>query len=248
MAGFLGSGDLYFRRTVGGVVGGWNRFGNATKLEIKENSDKKERISKQVESYGDALDTVYIKKPTTIDIMLDDINHANLTLAFLGTEGTTSVAAGAAVSEAQTVVTVGTSVQLLNGNASAVVVKDVTDTTTYTVDVDYRVLDADLGLIFIIEGGAIASGDVLHISYSYAARTSSTIEGGTDSNIVVELMMKGENYVDQSKVKLAIYKAVLSPTAGIDFLDSNFATIPLAGTLVRPTDRPSSYLVETDVT
>ena len=248
MAGFLGSGDLYFRRTTNGVLGGWKRFGNATKLEIKENVDEKQRISSQRLTDGSALDTVNIKKPTTIELILDDINRDNLSLAFLGTNGSTVVAAGTSTSEPQTIHTVGGAIKTDFDKISNVVVKDVTDATTYVAGTDYNVLDSDMGLVDIVSGGAISDGDVLHVTYDYAARTSNTVDGGTQTSIIVELMLNGENFVDQSRVKVSVWKTVLSPSSGIDFLDDNFATIPLKGTVIVPSDKVSGYLDETDIT
>jgi len=55
-------------------------------------------------------------------------------------------------------------------NISNVVVKDATEVTTYVEDTDYEI-DYDAGLIYIIEGGAIASDDDLKVTVDNAAAT-----------------------------------------------------------------------------
>jgi hypothetical protein len=55
-------------------------------------------------------------------------------------------------------------------NVSAVVVQDVTDTTTYVEGTDFE-LDLALGRIKILATGSISDDDVLHIDYTPAAET-----------------------------------------------------------------------------
>lgn len=63
-------------------------------------------------------------------------------------------------------------------NVSAVVIQDDTDTTTYVLNTDYE-LDAALGRIRIIEGGAISDDDVLHVDYTPAAETRQQLVADT---------------------------------------------------------------------
>ncbi|SHO52847.1 phage tail tube protein [Desulfopila aestuarii] len=75
---------------------------------------------------------------------------------------------------------------------SSVVVKDVTDTTTYTANVDYS-LNAVLGLIAPLEGGAIAEDAVVHVTAAGAANTDSRVTIGSGSS--AKYALKG-NLVD----------------------------------------------------
>lgn len=247
MAGFLGGGDLYFNRKVNGVEQGFKRFGNAIKFEIKENTDPKKRISKQRDSYGDVIDEVHIRQAPEIEIELDDLNKDNIALVFLASVTSESVSSGSIVSEPVTVITLDSSVRLANGAVSNVVVKDVTDVTTYTVGTDYDILDAKLGLIYIIDGGAITAADILHITYDNALRKSNQILGGSESNIKMALLMNGKNFVDESDAEVNVWEAILSPDAGLDFLADDFNKLTLKGSLIRPDAKPSSYVVETDI-
>jgi len=246
MAGFLGSGNVYADRKVSGISTGKRLIGNATKFEVKENSEKKERVSKQTANYGSALNTVYVKKPAEVNLTLDDLDKENLALVFLGESSAVSVTGSAVTGEVQT----GYIDRILNTdfrNISAVVVKDVTDTTTYVLGTDYSIDNAQAGFIKVLSGGSISDGDVLHIDYTYGNMISDKVLGGTDSTVIVELTMIGVNQADQSNAIVEVYEAVLSPTTGVDFLSDDFTSIELAGTANVPTGGNEAYAVQLNV-
>ena len=246
MSGFLGSGDLYYNRVVAGVDQGWLRFGNATKMEIKENAELKERISRQKNSYGQVLDSVAIKQPAEISVSLDDLDKDNLALVFLGDVVDAAVTGASATAESQTA-NIGRALKTDFRQISAIVIQDVTDTTTYVLDTDYTVDSAELGLITPLAGGAITEGDVLHIDYTYGSVAGDKVQGGTNSSVKVALMLDGENFADQSKVLVNVWESVLTPQTGVDFLSEDFTTLELNGTLNTPTGKPSGYEVETNL-
>lgn len=246
MAGFIGSGTVFYERTVGGVSKGWLRFGNATKMEIKENSEIKERISKLRDSLGQVLDSVAIKTPAEIAITLDDLDKDNLALAFLGNVADGAVAGASITGEAH-VAHIGKMLKTSVRSISAVVVKDVTDTITYVLGTDYAISNAEMGLIEVLAGGSINENDVLHIDFAHATIASNKVQGGTNASIKVALLMDGENFADQSKITVNVFEAVLAPQTGVDFLSSDFATIELNGTLNTPTGKTSGYEIETDI-
>ena len=247
MSGFLGSGDLYYNRVVAGVSQGWLRFGNSTKFEIKENATIKERKSKGKADYGQVKDSVGLKDAAEIAITLDDLDKDNLALAFLGDVSAINITGASASAEAHTA-NLGKSIQLDNAKVSAIVVQDVTDTTTYIEGTDYNVLSATLGLIEIIAGATIIEGAVLHIDYTYASVTGDKVKGGTSSSVKVGLLLDGENFADQSESKVTVWEAVLIPQTGVDFLSDDFATLELNGTLNTPSGKTSAYEVDTGLT
>ena len=247
MSGFLGSGDVYYERVVAGVSTGWLRFGNATKMEIKENSEIKERKSKQKANYGQVLDSVAVKQPAEIAIALDDLDKDNLALVFLGDVVDAAVTGASITGEAQTAY-LDKSIKTVQRKISTVVVKDVTDVTTYVEGTDYEIENAEMGLIKILaSGGTIVEGDVLHIDYAHGTITGNKVQGGTNASIKVALMLDGENFADQSKVLVNVWEAVLAPQSGVDFLSDDFSTLELNGTLNSPDGKPSGYEVETDL-
>lgn len=246
MAGFLGSGDVYYNRVVGGISQGWLRFGNATKLEIKENSEIKERKSKQKATYGQVLDSVAVKQPAEISIALDDLDKDNLALVFLGSVVDAAVTGASVTAEVQ-VAHIGKSLKTDFRKISAVVVNGPAGTPTYILDTDYTIENADMGLITPLASGSITEGELLEINYTYGTIAGSKVQGGTNSSIKVALMMDGENFADQSKVLLNVWEAVLAPQSGVDFLADDFSSLELNGTLNTPSLKASGYEVETDI-
>jgi len=247
MSGFLGSGKIYINRKVGSVYQGYHYIGNATKFEIKENTEKKERVSKDRSNYGSALNTVFIKKPAECNITLDDLDKDNLALIFLGNTSAVSVA-GASVTDEVVTGYKDKILQTAHRNISAVVLTNSAASTTYVLDTDYQITDAKLGLIKVLAAGAIADAQSLKIDYTYGAMTSNKVAGGTNSSIIVQVLFDGVNQADQALAIVNVLEAVLSPTTGVDFLADNFTSIELAGVANVPAGGTEAYTVELDVT
>lgn len=246
MAGFLGSGDLYYNRVVGGIDQGWLRFGNATKLEIKENAEVKERISRQKSNYGQTLDSVAVKQPAEISVSLDDLDKDNLALVFLGDVVDGAVTGASASAEVHTA-NLGKALKTEFRKVTAVVVNGSGGTPTYVLDTDYTIDSAEMGLITPLESGSIVDGALIEVDYTYGTIAGNKVQGGTNSSIKVALLLDGENFADQSKVVVNVWEAVLTPQTGVDFLSEDFATLELNGTLNTPTAKVSGYEVETDI-
>jgi hypothetical protein len=244
--GFLGSGKVYVDRKVGGVFQGLKFIGNATKFEIKENSEKKERISKGRTNYGSALDTVFVKKPAEVNLTLDDLDKDNLALVFLGNTSNPNVT-GASITDEAVTGYIGSIFKTSQRNISSVVLTNAGATVTYVLDTDYSIIDADLGLIKVLTGGLITDGLALLVDYTYGSMTSNKVEGGTNSNIIVKVLFDGLNQADQSKAVANVFEAVLSPTTGVDFLSDDFTSLELAGVANVPAGGTAAYEVELDV-
>jgi glycosyltransferase involved in cell wall biosynthesis len=246
MSGFLGSGRIYVDRKVGSTYQGLKLIGNATKFEIKENSEKKERISKDRANYGSALNTVFVKKPAEVNITLDDLDRDNPALEFLGDSSAVSVT-GATVTDEVVTGYKDRIFKTAKRKISSVVLTDTAGTTTYVADTDYEIVDADLGLIKVLTAGAITDAQSLKIDYAYGSMTSNKVAGGTNSNVIVKILFDGVNQADQSKAVVNVFEAVLSPTSGVDFLSDEFTSIELAGIANVPSGGTAAYEVELDV-
>lgn len=238
MAGFIGSGNVLGERFVGGVSQGLIRLGNAQKLEIKENSDKKTRSSKKRENYGSALDTVVIKKPADVMITLDDLDRDNLSLVFMGSVDTASVVASAVTGETHTAGEPGTMIALGSGNVSSVTI------TGFVEGTDFVVEDADAGLVTLVDGGGIAKGDALVCAYSTGGYSGSVIKGGTNPDVTMKIIMLGTNLVTQEPVRVEIGKAIMTPESGVDFLSEDFTELQLTGVANVPDGAVEAYTVE----
>lgn len=238
MSGFIGSGDVFAERIVNGVSEGLLALGNATKIEIKENSDVKTRTSKQRGNYGSALDSVVIKKPADVMLTLDDLDKDNLALIFMGTTASNATGATTVTGEAHTVSKLDSLIALNGRNISGVTI------TGFVEGTDFAIENADAGFIKILSGGTIAQGDAIEVSYSAGATSGNLITGGLLPDVKMRVIMLGVNLVDQSAVRLEIPKAVLTPQSGVDFLSEDFNTLELAGIANVPTGGTAAYTVE----
>lgn len=238
MSGFIGSGDIYAERFVNGVSEGLLALGNATKIEIKENSEVKTRKSKLRASYGAALDTVVIKQPADVSLTLDDLDKDNLAMIFMGTVSDSSTTATTVTDEAHTVAKLDTMIALANGNVSTVTI------TGFVEGTDFEVVNAEAGFVKILSGGTVVAGDALAVSYSAGGTSGDLITGGVVPDVKMKLIMLGVNLVDQSSVRLEIPKATLTPQNGVDFLSEDFSTLELSGIATVPEGGTSAYKVE----
>ena len=246
MSGFIGSGQVFGERIIAGVGQGIVGMGNSTQFSIKENAELKTRMSKKTANYGSALDAVSLKSPADISVTFDDVNADGLQFLFLGEVSNINVSSAAVTNEAVTV-TLGKGFITLSDNISAITITDVTDTTTYTAGADYEVTDAELGIITILDGGAITDGQVVHVNYTYAAKTGLSVAGGTNADIRLRLYLNGTNLATQKKTKVVVAEAVFTPQEGVDFQSEEFVTIPLQGIAVVPEGATAAYTIDSEV-
>lgn len=199
MSCFLGFGRIYVDRKVGSVYKGLKYLGNATKFEIKENSEKKERVSKDRSNYGSALNTVFVKKPADVMITIDDLDRDNLALVFLGDSSAVSLV-GASVTDEVVTGYQGLIFKTAKRKISAVVLTNSAGAVTYVLNTDYQIVDAEQGLIKII-GSTITDGQSLKVDYTFGSMTSNKVSGGINSSIIVKILFDGVNQADQTKPK-----------------------------------------------
>lgn len=239
--GFIGSGDVYLALLdAAGVKGALLDVGNTTKLGIKPNSEIKEQKSKKRDSYGDTLETVALKQPADLSVILETVNRANLRYAFMGADSAYSQTAGAVVDEAVTARLDGW-VQLAAEEVSAVVVKNSAGSTTYVAGTDY-VVNSRLGMVKAITGGAITDAQALKVSYSKAAFTGAAIRGNVQPQIRAYLLLDGKNLVDDSIGILEAYEVVLTTNSEFDWFKDDFNTIELAGRLKTPVGKTEPFV------
>ena len=245
--GFIGSGDVYLALIgVGGVLGPLLDVGNTTKLAIKPNSDIKEQKSKKRDSYGDTLETVALKQPADLSMTLETVNRANLRYAFMGEDASYAQTAGTVSgSPGETVIAaLGGWVKLAHEEVSSVVLKDSTGTTTYVLGTDYEI-NARLGMVRALVGGAITDAQSLRAAYSYASFTGAAIRGNVKPQIRAYLLLDGKNLVDDSIGILECWEIVLSANSEFDWFKDDFNTIELAGRLKTPVGKTEPFVYKT---
>ena len=239
MAGFLGKGEVYIDKN---LKGDWRLLGNVIRFAIDEtDAEVKERISRQKDTYGQALDRVIIPKPTKISIEFDDLNLTNLDLALRGDIVDVPSNTGSVIDEEVTA-KLGVFKKLAHSGLSNVVVKNSEGTTTYEEGTDYEVRPG-LGLITPLEGGNITDGELLKVSYDYN-EPKQKIFGSKQASIKAALLFDGVNQVNGKACRIYIYQAVLQPKNAVDFLADDFVTVTLEGTLITPEGQDKPYYIE----
>lgn len=162
---FLGAGDTYIEVLVGGVGQGMQGPFEADKLELKADSDLKQKTSKGRYTYGQTKSSVSVAKPFEFNLTLAQLDKSGITLALMGSAAAVSQVAGTVSNEA-IVAKQGSWVDLSKGSladsgttvSGGAVVASVTgaiaaDTLTVTV-----VASGTLSVGQTISGGSITAG------------------------------------------------------------------------------------------
>lgn len=207
-----------------------------------EAGDEVEVISKRRDSrynqpvYSDTL-------PGTTDVTIELLELPPLILAriLFGEGSTATVAAGSVTDEAHTVGASVGPIQLAYRYASAVVVEK--GGTPLVLDTDYKLGTDNLrrGQVVPIDGGDIAAGDALTISYSYAAQVSTTIAGGAVPSKKFKVVGDVQDRISSDNGELRIPEATLTIDGDVDWLSDEPLTATLTGTCIVATGESSPY-------
>lgn len=239
--GFLGGGDLYIARFVGGVAGPLMGPYECTKFEIKPNIDVKEQVSRGRSTRGQVIESVPLAQPSDLTVELPEVNKESLTIALLGTATAIAQGAGAVVDE-NVVAKLGAWVRVVKENISAVVVTNSAATVTYVLGTDYEV-NSRLGMIRAIEGGAITADQALKVDYSHAIVAGTQIAGSTNTQVRALFLLDGKNFADDLPCQVEVWEAVIAADSAFDFMSNDFATVTLPGRLKTPVGKTEPFIV-----
>lgn len=241
--GLILAGNVYMAPIASdGSLGKLRMVGNTTKLAIKPNSTKKEQKSKMRGSYGTAITTVMLPDPSDFSMTLQRIDRTNLMYQFMGSEETFAQTAGTVTDEAINAVLDGW-VKLAKEKVSSVVVTNSAASTTYAAGTDYE-LNADMGMIRAIPGGAITENLALKVDYTAAAITDGwAINGSTQNSIRVYVLLDGENIASGELITGEFWDVMLTPDQELDFLSDELVEIGLSGAMQKPAAKPSAYTI-----
>lgn len=241
--GYLGSGDLYINRIVGGVKQGIEGPFECERFEIKANSDLRERVSKSRNGYGQVVASASLPKPFDLSITLGEADKTGLAIALLGTVSVLAQAAGTTTNTPVTaVLDKWVALPFARLTAAAQVVTNVAGSTTYVEGTDY-LLNRELGLIKALSTGAIPAGTI-HVDLTYGLISGSKIDGATASAVRAEFILDGKNLADDTPTVVTVYEGVVASDAAVDFLSDQFLTVPLPGRLVTPVGQTAPFKVE----
>lgn len=233
---FSGQGILYTAiRLSTGKPGVIKDAGNASlfKLGLKtDTSIKKESRS------GFRLPVARLGKgnEAEISLTLDEYTLDNLALALYG-QVVTKAAGTVTAEPLPTGLLAGNRVQLANPKVSDVVLTDsattpatVTPTTNYTVD-------ADPGHILIVDPGAFVQPFKAAYGYAASKKMGAFVIAPPERMIILE----GVNTADSNRrVRITVFRVLLDPASDIDFLNDDFASLPMKGSALVDETRSSA--------
>lgn len=172
-------GKLYFDRFLDGTTTktGERYMGNSQSASVGSSVNKIACYSNE-DGLAEKVDETTLRVDRTFKMKLRNIDDDNLALGLLGIVETVTQASGTVTAEKHNDVIPGLYYQLgvsagqPSGvrKVSSVVVKPSGGGTAFTVTADYTV-DADLGRLYIVPGGAITSGTDLDVDYAVAAKS-----------------------------------------------------------------------------
>lgn len=228
MKDFSFQGKVYLgAHLAGGKPGALRWVGDAPKCDVSLATDSESRK----ESYsGNRLTSAYLQKGTDVTIALT-LNWANAENMVLGLYGTAiAVTAGTATDEVlPTGLVIGDVVALNHGGISTLVVKDSTGSpVTLTPGTDYSIESANGGTVKILNLGSF----VQPFKASYAYTASADVTMFTSAPPERYLLLDGINTIDNSPVRLRLYRTRFNPLTTLPLINDSFGTIELSGAVL----------------
>lgn len=231
--GYLGSGDLYMARYVGGVLQGMQGPFEASAFEIKPNSEVKELVSKGRATYGQVIESVTIPQPADLTVTLTEVNKESMAIALFGTVAVIAQTAGTWSTAIDVATKHGEWAALPKAAILTLVVKDATETTTYVEGEDY-LLNKEMGWIKPLVTGDIGATATLKVTGAYDDSTGSEIKGMTNNDVRAKFVLQGRNFADGLPAIVTVHEAVISADSAFDFLGDDFGEVSLPGRMKTP--------------
>jgi hypothetical protein len=221
--------------TSNGARGSFFRIGNSPKFELSFNVER--RKHKESMSGQRLVDKVQsTTKGGRVKMTIEDIRRDNLALLMSGSKvslGSGSYS-GSTYDAFPSGLVVGSIVQLTHPNASSIVVKDSAGSpATLVPNTDYRVLDADHGLIEILSLGSYTQP--FRAQYSYAATdviTGLTANDDDEYELYLAAVNTEGSPTDQA-MGVQIYRIVFDPTQLMSLINDEQGTFELEGEVLR---------------
>lgn len=187
----LGRGEIYFAKFKPGtqIPGGERYLGNTPELNLTIESERLDHFNSD-RGVREKDDSVLLQSNRTGSLITDNVNPENIALFFLGSSMLSTVVAATGLTSAFDGSVQGESYQLGTTDATPsgarqvtnIVVKDDATPTaaTFVLGTDY-VEDEVLGRITILEGGGIADGTNLRITFDTTNSERSRIISAADT-------------------------------------------------------------------
>lgn len=232
MQDFSFQGKVYLgTRLTGGKPGALRWVGDASKCDVSLTTESETRK----ESYsGNRLTSARLRKgnDATIALTLNWANADNLALGLYGAKAT--VAAGAVTGEVlPTGLIAGDLVVLNSGGVSALVITDSAGTpATLTPGTHYTLDSANGGVVGIVNVGTF----VQPFKAAYSHTISNDVTMFTVAPPERYLLLDGINTIDNSPVRMRLYRTQFDPAATLPLINDSFGTLELSGAVLYDTE------------
>lgn len=216
-------------RLVTGRPGKLTWVGDAPTLSLKFSTDKSDRT----ESYsGNRATSASLKKATkgTFDLTLNWALAKNIALGLGGT--IIDVPSGTVTAEPfPTGLAVGDTIMLDHRDISALVVTDSTASPkTLVAGTDYVIDSAPGGLVTLKALGTPAYTQPFKGAYSYGEGTN--VVAFTTPSIEKYGVMDGINTVDNSRVRVQVYRMQFDPVSDFGLIQDDLGNLQLSGSVL----------------
>lgn len=168
---------------------------------------------------GQNMKTFNDPSAATGTLNLYSVSAKILAMLMLGTVVSRSDGSGTVTDKAISV-PVDFWVPLGHPNVSSITVTSDPSGTTYVEDTDYEI-NPRLGLIRLIDGGALSATTDLLVSYTHSAVTANRIEVSTETTVRARILLEGINESDNSAFEWEAYSALLTPNGEFDLLSAD---------------------------
>lgn len=233
-SGMLGRGVLYFDPFTAGTLNKTGEFhmGNCPAFNLAV-ADELKKLKGSMTGFAVDIESAHISRGLTAKITLTDFTKENLALATGGSAGTLAQTGATVTDESVTASAIqGRWYPCLKRTLTNVSVKAGTlgAETAKTLTTDY-LLDAATGRIGIVEGGGIAAGNSVLVTYTYATQTLQTVAGGASTDIYGYLRFIGDPPTGP-KYDVEIWRCQITPDGEVGMISDDFATFNVTVTIL----------------
>lgn len=246
----LGKGKVSLALIENGVKGGERYVGNSTEFNLNIESEQLEHMSSD-EGINQVDDSVTTQITRSGTLTLDNINEENLALFMLGEVSDFTQDGNPVTAESLGQAEPGLSYQLGETFDNPQGVRDVTGVTV-TVDpagttpitavegTDYT-LDAELGRITFLEGGAADGTKLVEVDYTPTANTRKRIVTGASASIEVAVRFISTN-PRGPKRDILLPKVTLSPSGDWGLKGDEWQTLGFSLNVGKNTGQAAIYI------
>ena len=242
----LGRGELWFSRFKPNtqVPEGFRLFGNCPEFNLTIETEMLDHYS-SMRGIREKDKSVPLETTRTGSFTCDDIQLDNLAYFFFGSKSKVTQTSATAQTETFIGVVPGYSYQIGLSNLTPTGVKSLANVavtvggSAKAANVDY-LIDLELGILTIVEGGTIASGATVTVTYDRGAKTFDQVISGT---LPIEGTLRFISYNPEGpKLDYFFPYVKLSPNGDMSLIGDEWLTTPFNVEILNATGKNAIYI------